>query len=161
MRLKSWGLLGLAGVGVLALAMAGCICTSPAPMAPPPKPAPAVKAAPAAKPAPATFACAPAGKLEQQISPEAKLEAFTCYHADYQKKKSLHFKVALKNVSDKPQRFKVNIFLDNGKAVGGLLPPNTKKGLLEPGKSMGFDYPVQGMEDKPGEVTLIVKTLAE
>lgn len=155
MRLKTWGLLGLAGMAVLALALAGCAGMDSTPAAPAAKPAPAAKAAPP------TFDCAPAGKLVRSMSPEAKLEAFTCYYDDYKKKKSLHFKVAIKNVSDKPQRFKVNIFLDNGKAVGGLLPPNTKKGLLEPGKSISFDYPVQGMEDKPGEVTLLIKTLAD
>jgi len=155
MRIKSWGLLSLAGVGVMALALAGCAGVDSTPAAP------AAKPAAAAKPAPAMFDCTAPGKLSSEIAPAAKLEAFQCYSDDYQKQPSLHFKVALKNVSDKPQRFKVNIFLDNGKAVGGLLPESDKKGLVDPGKSISFAYPVKGMTDKPGEVTLIVKTVTD
>jgi hypothetical protein len=160
MRSKSWRLWGLAGAGVMALALAGCAGMDAAPTATPAAPA-AKPAAAAAKPAPAMFECVAPGKLTSEITPAAKLEAFQCYQAAYQKQSSLHFKVALKNVSDKPQRFKVNIFLDNGKAVGGLIPADTKKGLVEPGKSVSFDYPVQGMTDHPGEVNLIVKTIAD
>ncbi|MCP4688705.1 MAG: TAXI family TRAP transporter solute-binding subunit, partial [Desulfobacterales bacterium] len=73
----------------------------------------------------------------------------------------LHFKGRVKNVSDQPQRFRMNIFLDNDKAAGGLLPRRIQKGLLKPGKSAGFEYPVGGMSQKPGRVEVIIRTMAQ
>ncbi|MBU0990527.1 MAG: hypothetical protein KJ823_10090, partial [Proteobacteria bacterium] len=67
----------------------------------------------------------------------------------------------VKNVSDKPQRFRVHIFLDNAKAVGGLIPEKTKKGLVDPGQVGTFVYPVTGMTDKPGSVTLKITRMGE
>jgi hypothetical protein len=67
--------------------------------------------------------------------------------------------VAVKNASNKPQRFKVNIFLDNGKAVGGLIPRKTKKGLVQPGKIASFTYPVKGVTRQPKEVMLKIRTI--
>ena len=133
----------LAVLALAALALSGC--------------ATGQSARPAAKKAGKTFACAARGKLVRAITPEAKLVGFTCYFAKYKKVDSLWFKVTLKNVSDQPQRYRVNIFLDNGKAVGGLIPRKTKKGLVKPGATASFKYPVKGMNTKPGAVTLIVK----
>jgi len=137
----------LAGLALAALVLSGCATSQSA------KPA----AKPAAKKQAKTFACAARGKLVRAITPEAKLVGFTCYFAKYKKVDSLWFKVTLKNVSDQPQRYRVNIFLDNGKAVGGLIPRKTKKGLVKPGATASFKYPVKGMNTKPGGVTLIVK----
>jgi hypothetical protein len=55
----------------------------------------------------------------------------------------------------------VNIFLDNGKAVGGLLPRKTKKGLVKPGQTVNFVYPVKDMYEKPKAITLIIKTMGK
>ena len=79
------------------------------------------------------FACAEQGKITKEISPKAQLDGFTCFFKRFEGIQALHFKVAVKNVSDKPQRYRVHIFLDNGKAVGGLIPRKTKKGLIKPG----------------------------
>lgn len=114
-----------------------------------------------AKPAVKTFACAPAGKLVRAVEPEAQLVKLDCCFKTYKGQKSLFFNVTLKNVSDQPQRFRVNIFMDNGKAVGGLLPRKTKKGLLKPGAVAKFSYPVKGMATKPQGVTLLVKTMSK
>jgi hypothetical protein len=142
----------LAALALAGLALSGCAAGKAA------KPAkPAVKKA-VKKAAPKAFACAPRGKLVRAVAPEAKLAGFTCYFAKYKKVKSLWFKVTLKNVSNQPQRFRVHIYLDNGKAVGGLIPRKTKKGLVKPGATASFKYPVKGMSVKPGGVTLIVKT---
>lgn len=149
--------LGLAAlVAGLALMAAGCAETGgkEATMA-----APAMKAAPAAKAAPAMVPCA--AKLEQQIAAEAQVVGFTCFVDKYKGKPSLHFKVTLKNVSKEEQRFRVNIFLDDGKAVGGLIPEKTKGGLVKPGTEAGFTYPVQGYTGTPAEVMLVVKTMSK
>jgi len=107
------------------------------------------------------FACAQEDKIDKAIAPEAQLEGLTCFFKKYEGAQVLHFKLAVKNVTDKPQRYRVHIFLDNGKAVGGLIPATTKKGLIEPGKSATFVYPVTGMTDKPGSITLKIATMAE
>jgi len=111
--------------------------------------------------APESFPCVPENKLEKDIAPEAALESLSCYFKKYEGKDTLHLKVAVKNVSDKPQRYRVNIFMDNGKAVGGLIPRTTKKGLVEPGQSMSFDYPVVDMPQSPKTMTLIIKTASQ
>ena len=111
--------------------------------------------------APESFPCVPDSKLEKDIAPEAALEDLSCSFNKYEGKDTLHFNVAVKNVSDKPQRYRVNLFMDNGKAVGGLIPRTTKGGLVEPGKSMSFKYPVVDMPVSPKAMTLIIKTVSE
>ena len=106
------------------------------------------------------FPCVAEGKLEKAVAPEAELETFSCLFKKWEGSKTLHFKVVIKNVSTKAQRFRVNIFLDNGKAVGGLIPRKTKKGLIEPGKTGSFVYPVKGMENKPKSLILKITTMA-
>lgn len=108
-----------------------------------------------------TFACVSKAKLDQTIAPQAQLEDFSCSLQKWKGEKVLHFHVRIKNVSEKPQRFRVNIFLDNGKAVGGLIPRKTKKGLVKPGASASFVYPVRGMTGKPKAVTLLIKTMGQ
>ncbi|MBU2647975.1 hypothetical protein KKI24_24930 [bacterium] len=105
--------------------------------------------------------CIAEDKIMQEIASEAQLEEFSCFFKQWEGSNTLHFKVGLKNKSSSPQRFKVHIFLDNGKAVGGLIPRTTKGGLIKPGDTADFVYPVSGMPDKPGEITLVVKPISE
>ena len=113
------------------------------------------------KTAPDSFPCVPESKLEKDIVPEAALESLSCSFNKYEGKDTLHIKVAVKNVSDKPQRYRVNLFMDNGKAVGGLIPRTTKEGLVEPGQSKSFDYPVVDMPQSPKAITLVIKTASQ
>jgi hypothetical protein len=106
------------------------------------------------------FACVADDKLERNIAEGAELVQFVCFFDTYEGKNVLHFKVGVKNTSDKEQRFRVNIFLDNGKAVGGLIPDKTKSGLVKPGETGSFVYPVTGMTEKPGEVMLKISPIA-
>jgi hypothetical protein len=105
-------------------------------------------------------ACIAERNIEKSISAEAQLTDFSCDFKLYEGAEVLHFKVAIKNVSNQPQRFRVHIFLDNGKAVGGLIPRKTKKGLVEPGQTASFVYPVNGMIGKPNEIMLNISTVA-
>jgi hypothetical protein len=107
------------------------------------------------------FPCAADSKIEKTIAPEAELADFSCVLKKWEGKDTLHFNVAVKNVSDQPQRYRVNIFLDNGKAVGGLIPQTTKKGLVEPGQTASFEYPVSGMDGGPRSIVLMVKTMSQ
>lgn len=152
MRARNWLLGGLAACALML--SAGCAGMEGQGAATKP-------AAPAAKAGPEMMECVAPDKLSTQIAPEAQLESFQCFMGDFQKSPSLHFKIALKNITSQPQRYRVNIFLADGKAVGGLIPPETKKGLVDPGKSVSFVYPVKGLTEKPAEITLIVKTVSE
>ena len=98
--------------------------------------------------------------IDKTISPEAALTDFSCDFKRYEGAEVLHFNVTLKNISDKPQRFRVHIFLDNGKAVGGLIPSSTKNGLVEPGQTASFEYPVTGMMGLPGGIVLNISTVS-
>ena len=133
----------VAGLGLTAggMALAGCA-------GPKPKPG-------------EVFSCVKEGKLEKTIAAEAQLEDFSCVFKKWKGHVVLHFNVAIKNVSSEEQRFKVNIFLDNGKAVGGLLPRKTKKGLVKPGQTAKFVYPVKGMDKKAKAIMLMVKTMGK
>ncbi|MBU1181963.1 MAG: hypothetical protein KKE00_12230 [Proteobacteria bacterium] len=107
------------------------------------------------------FSCAKDSDLNKAIAPEASLENFSCVIKKYEGADTLHFNVAVKNISTEDQRFRVNIFLANGKAVGGLLPVDTKKGLIKPGETAKFTYPVQGVIAAPGKIDLVIKTMSK
>ena len=107
-----------------------------------------------AKSKPCTFPCVDEANLQKSIVPEASLEEFSCFMKKWGGSETLHFKISIKNVSDKPQRFRVNIFLENGKAVGGWIPRKIKKGLVQPGQTGDFVYPVAGMPSKPKGIIL-------
>ena len=104
--------------------------------------------------------CISENNIDKSISSEAELTDFSCAFKKYEGAEVLHFNVARKNVSNEPQRFRVHIFLDNGKAVGGLIPRTTKDGLVDPGQSASFEYPVNGMTGLPQEIILIATTVA-
>jgi len=111
--------------------------------------------------APEVFPCVSGGEVEKDITFQAELVDFSCGFKKWGGADTLHFKVAVKNVSQQPQRFRVNIFLDNGKAVGGLIPRKTKKGLLKPGETASFVYPVGGVTTQPKSVILRISTLEQ
>jgi hypothetical protein len=109
--------------------------------------------------APSEFLCAVDNNVDIDVAGEAELADFACSYKKWAGAVTLHIKVAVKNLSDKPQRYKVNIFLDNGKGVGGLIPRKTAKGLVEPGKTASFVYPVQGVTQQPKEVILKIRAM--
>jgi len=110
---------------------------------------------------PDTFPCVDEDvKIEKMIADEVELAEFSCSVKKWEGEETLHFNVAVKNTSNAPQRYRVNIFLDNGKAVGGLIPRKTKKGLVEPGQTASFTYPVKGVSVKPDEIILKIDTMA-
>ncbi|MDF1554612.1 MAG: hypothetical protein P1P84_16185 [Deferrisomatales bacterium] len=107
------------------------------------------------------LSCEGAKKIETEVAQGAELLSVGCTYKDYKNHNSLHFDVKIKNTSDQPQRYRVNIFLDNGKAVGGLIPDKGKPPVLQPGEEAAFTYPVQGMADVADAVTILVKTISQ
>lgn len=128
------------------LALAGCATSNS--MAPSPA-------------ASSNLSCAEAGSIDAQVTAEAEVAAFDCSFKNYKGIKSLHFDVKIKNTSSTDQRYRVNLFLDNGKAVGGLLPRKGKPPVIKPGEEASFSYPLKGMAEKAGNVTLLVKTVSQ
>jgi hypothetical protein len=106
------------------------------------------------------FPCKPAVEMDDDTAGKAKLDKFTCFFKEWEGVKTLHFEVAIKNVSTSPQRYRVNIFLENGKAVGGLIPRKTKEGLVPPGQRGRFIYPVKNMPQKPDNIIVKLSTMA-
>ena len=102
-----------------------------------------------------------ADEVKTQVSKEALLVSLDCEFKKFDGVKSLWYKVTLKNISQADQRYKVQIFLDSGKGVGGLIPRTTKKGLVKPGAMASFSYPVKGQDTTPKQATLFIKTLTD
>ncbi len=116
----------------------------------------------AAGPAPGEeFSCAADSDVSRTIAAEASLENFSCFVKKWKGADTLHFNVTVKNISSEDQRFKINIFMENGKAVGGLLPRKIKKGLIKPQASATFAYPVKGLDSTAGKIDILVKTMGK
>ena len=111
------------------------------------------------KDAPSEFLCAINNNVLMDVADVAQVRDFACSFKKWEGAETLHFKVVVKNLAAEPKRFKVNIFLDNGKAVGGLIPRKTNKGLIAPGAEAAFTYPVKGVTKQPKEVLLKIRTV--
>jgi hypothetical protein len=109
--------------------------------------------------APESFPCVAEDKLDKTVAVEAELADLSCSFKRWESMETLHFNVAIKNVSNTPQRYRVNIFLDNGKAVGGLIPRKTGKGLVKPGETAKAVYPVAQMPKQPKAIILKIGTI--
>jgi hypothetical protein len=103
--------------------------------------------------------CLAKTKIHQSLTEDTKLMELSCAYKKFEGADVVHLKVGLQNVSNEPKRFKVHLFLDDGKAVGGLIPRKIKKGLVKPGQTASFVYPVNGMTSNPKEITLNVMTI--
>jgi hypothetical protein len=98
--------------------------------------------------------------IEWQITPEAEVTQFDCAVGAHKKKPSLIFTVGIKNVSDKPLRYRLNIFLlDMDKAAGYLIPRKGKPPVLEPGKEKIVKIPFIKTVDTSKKILVVVKTI--
>ena len=107
-------------------------------------------------------------KITWSVVSEAEVTSFACMKTTYKKKPAIAFEIGLKNVSDKPLRFKVHIFLvEENKAVGGKVPrkgekdkKTGKKGkpVLQPGQTIKVKYPVAKTTTLPAKLEVIVET---
>jgi len=95
------------------------------------------------------------------VVPQADITSFSCTVKEFKKKPAVVFKVGIKNISDKAQRFRVQIFLlKEGKAVGGLVPRKGKPPVLKPGQEKVVTYPVIKATQLPKKLEVIVKTIS-
>ena len=98
-------------------------------------------------------------EITWDIAKEAEVTMFKCYLEKYKKKfDSIHYTIGIKNVTSKPQRYRVNIFIPEGRAVGGLVPQKGKPPVLEPGQEAQFTYPMKNYDKVPAKIDVIVST---
>jgi hypothetical protein len=106
-----------------------------------------------------TVAC-PAN-ITWNVVPQADITSFSCTVGEFKKKPTVIFKVGVKNISDKAQRFRVQIFLlEEGKAVGHLVPRKGKPPVLEPGQEKVVTCPVIKATQLPKKLEVVIKTIS-
>jgi len=95
-----------------------------------------------------------------EVVAEAKLTQFDCALGESGGQPALIFTVGLENASDKPQRYRINIFLeDMDKGFGHLVPRKGSPPVLEPGKSETVKIPFIGTDKESKKILVIVKTV--
>jgi hypothetical protein len=100
-------------------------------------------------------------KITWQIAKEAKLTQFDCIVGIQDSQPSLIFTVGMENASDKPYRYRVNIFLeDMDKAFGHRVPTKGNPPVLEPGKGETVKIPFIGTDKESKKILVIVKTIS-
>ncbi len=107
------------------------------------------------------------GELSQNITYDvpssAKITKVSYFYEIYKGQPRLHFAVSIKNVTEEPKRYRLNMLLPEGPAVGGMYPRKAK--AIEPGKTLERKFPVYIDLNKlpndflPTGFTLIVKEL--
>jgi hypothetical protein len=98
---------------------------------------------------------------EWQITPEAQVTQFDCEVGDHKGKPSLIFTAGVKNVTEKPLRYRLNIFLmDLDKAAGYLIPEKGKPPVVEPGNTQTVKIPFIGTSEQPKKVLVLLKTIS-
>ena len=100
-------------------------------------------------------------KISWEVAEEAKLTQFDCALGTHGGQPSLIFTVGLENASDKSQRYRINIFLeDMDKGFGHLVPRKGSPPVLEAGKSATVKIPFLGTDKESKEILVIVKTVS-
>ncbi len=96
--------------------------------------------------------------LKWDICPEAEVTVFKCYPGKWKQANAYYFEIGVKNITKAPQRYRVNLFLSDGKGIGGLLPRKGKPPVVAPGTVVSGKYPVK-ISAPPDEITVVVRTL--
>lgn len=109
---------------------------------------------------PAEIKCT--GDIEWQICADANIASFACELGQFKKKEALVYTVAVKNSSDKPHRYRLNIFLlDQDKAAGHLVPRKGKPPVVKPGETVTVKVPFFKTTKTSEKMLVILKTLSE
>ncbi|MGD9289874.1 MAG: hypothetical protein PVG74_19810 [Desulfobacterales bacterium] len=96
-----------------------------------------------------------------EVVKEAKLTQFDCAMGQDGGQPALIFSVGLMNPTDKPLRYRINIFLeDMDKAAGHLVPRKGKPPAVAPGEAATVKIPFIGTEKESKKILVIVKTIS-
>ncbi len=102
-------------------------------------------------------------KITWQVAKEAKLTQFDCIVGIHGGQPSLIFTVGVENPTDKPYRYRINIFLEDMDKAAGHLVPRKRKGMppvVDPGKSETVKIPFIGTDKESKKILVIVKTIS-
>ena len=100
-------------------------------------------------------------EITWEVVKEAKLTQFECAVGQHGGQPALIFAVGLENPTDKPLRYRINIFLeDMDKAAGHLVPRKGKPPVVEPGKAATVKIPFIGTDKESKKILVVVKTIS-
>ncbi len=101
-------------------------------------------------------------KITWEVAPEAELTELACSMGKQGTDPALIFTASLKNISDRPLRFKMLVFLlDMDKANGHLVPRTGKPPVVAPGASETVKIPFIKTTTMPGKMLVRVTTMSE
>ena len=102
------------------------------------------------------------GTVEWQICKEAKITSFACELGSFKKKPALVYTVAVKNITEKDHRYRLNIFLlDQDKAAGYLVPRKGKPPVVKPGATVTVKVPFFKTATTSKNMLVVLKTINE
>ncbi len=95
-----------------------------------------------------------------EVADSAEITKVAYYFKEYKGKTRLHIELTLKNVSKDVKRYRVNIFLPEGPAGGGLYPRAVKGDVkgVEAGKELSQEFPMY-FNELPSGFTIVVKEM--
>jgi hypothetical protein len=100
-------------------------------------------------------------QIKWEVVKEAKINQFECTVSEHGGQPALIFTVGIMNPTDKPLRYRINIFLeDMDKAAGHLVPRKGKPPVVEPDKSTTVKIPFIGTDKESKQVLVVVKTIS-
>jgi hypothetical protein len=115
----------------------------------------------AAKGMPPVEAKCPAD-IEWHVAPQAQITQFECAMGSHEKEIALIFKIGIKNVTDKPLQYVLNIFLeDMHEGSGSLVPVEGNPPVLAPGKAETVTVPFIKTSKIPKKMMVVVKTMQD
>ena len=98
--------------------------------------------------------------IKWDVTDEAKLTQFDCALGKHGGQPSLIFTVSLENPTDKPLRYRLNIWLeDMDKAAGHYVPRKGKPAVVEPGKSATVKIPFIKTDKMSKDILVVVTTM--
>ena len=101
------------------------------------------------------------GKIQWDVAPEGRITNFECVLGTHGGEPALIFNAVVKNVTDQPQRFRINVFLlDMDKAAGHLIPRKGKPPVVEPGQEETVKIPFIKTEMMSKDMLVVLKTLS-
>ena len=96
-----------------------------------------------------------------EVVKEAKLTQFDCALGEHGGQPALIFNVGLMNPTDKPLRYRVNVFLeDMDRAAGHLVPRKGKPPQIAPGEAATVKIPFIGTDKEAKKILVVVKTIS-
>ena len=101
-------------------------------------------------------------KIEWNVAPEAEVSNFDCQVGNHEGAPTLIVTMDIKNITDKPLRYKAQVFLDDmDKAYGALVPTKGKPPVVNPGESASVKLPFVKTDTMSKHMTVFVKTMSD